>query len=99
MPEVTLSAGTIEYEDTGGSDPVIVLLHGVLMDSWQWRDVVPLPTASASASAGWCLSRARPQATTRRGSPVATSRSLGVSRAVSRWLCGHYAFARGDEHH
>lgn len=42
MPEVTLSAGTIEYEDTGGSDPVIVLLHGVLMDSWQWRDVVPL---------------------------------------------------------
>jgi len=31
MPEVTLSAGTIEYEDTGGSGPVIVLLHGVLM--------------------------------------------------------------------
>lgn len=42
MPEVTLSAGTIEYEDTGGSGPVIVFLHGVLMDSWQWRDVVPL---------------------------------------------------------
>jgi pimeloyl-ACP methyl ester carboxylesterase len=26
------SAGTIEYEDTGGSGPVVVLLHGLAMD-------------------------------------------------------------------
>jgi pimeloyl-ACP methyl ester carboxylesterase len=36
-----LSAGTIEYRDTGGEGPVLVLLHGVLMDDGQWREVVP----------------------------------------------------------
>jgi hypothetical protein len=28
MKTIELSAGTIEYEDTGGDGPVIVLLHG-----------------------------------------------------------------------
>jgi hypothetical protein len=28
MPEVELSAGTIEYEDTGGDGPALILLHG-----------------------------------------------------------------------
>src|SRR5439155_4666525 len=41
MPEVELSAGTIEYEDTGGDGPVIVLLHGVAMNGSLWRKVVP----------------------------------------------------------
>ena len=27
MREIELSAGTIEYEDTGGDGPVFVLLH------------------------------------------------------------------------
>lgn len=40
MPEVELSAGTIEYEDTGGDGPVIVLLHGLVMDGSVWRHVV-----------------------------------------------------------
>src|SRR5829696_5323777 len=40
MPEVELSAGTIEYEDTGGDGPVIMLLHGVGMDGSLWRHVV-----------------------------------------------------------
>ena len=40
MREVELSAGTIEYEDTGGSGPVIVLLHGLIMDGSLWRHVV-----------------------------------------------------------
>ncbi len=35
MQTIELSAGTIEYEDTGGSGPVVVLLHGSL-----WRHVV-----------------------------------------------------------
>jgi pimeloyl-ACP methyl ester carboxylesterase len=38
--EVELSAGTIEYQDTGGSGPVIVLLHGLAMDGSLWRHVV-----------------------------------------------------------
>ncbi|MCX4981722.1 alpha/beta fold hydrolase [Streptomyces sp. NBC_00572] len=41
MPEVELSSGTIAYEDTGGDGPVLVFLHGVLMDHTVWRKVVP----------------------------------------------------------
>jgi pimeloyl-ACP methyl ester carboxylesterase len=40
MPELELSAGTIDYEDTGGSGPVIVFSHGLMMDGSQWRKVV-----------------------------------------------------------
>jgi pimeloyl-ACP methyl ester carboxylesterase len=40
MPSVELDAGTIEYEDNGACGPVVVLLHGVLMDGGQWREVV-----------------------------------------------------------
>ena len=39
MPEIELSAGTIEYTDTGGGGPVIVLLHGLLMDATLWDEV------------------------------------------------------------
>jgi pimeloyl-ACP methyl ester carboxylesterase len=40
MQEVELSAGIIEYEDTGGSGPIVVLLHGLVMDGSLWRHVV-----------------------------------------------------------
>jgi pimeloyl-ACP methyl ester carboxylesterase len=40
MPEIELSAGMIEYEDTGGSGPVVVMLHGLVMDGSLWRKVV-----------------------------------------------------------
>ncbi len=40
MPEVELSAGTISYEDTAGTGPIVVLLHGVVMDGTLWRNVV-----------------------------------------------------------
>jgi len=40
MPNVELSAGTIAYQDTGGSGPVVVLLHGLAMDGSLWRHVV-----------------------------------------------------------
>jgi pimeloyl-ACP methyl ester carboxylesterase len=40
MPRVELSAGTIEYEDTGGAGPVIVFVHGLIMDGSLWRHVV-----------------------------------------------------------
>ena len=35
-----LSAGPVEVEDTGGDGPVVVLLHGVMMDHRQWSAVV-----------------------------------------------------------
>jgi pimeloyl-ACP methyl ester carboxylesterase len=40
MQEIELSAGIIEYEDTGGSGPIVVLLHGLAMDGSLWRHVV-----------------------------------------------------------
>lgn len=40
MPELKLSAGTINYTDSGGNGPVVVLLHGVTMDASVWRSVV-----------------------------------------------------------
>jgi pimeloyl-ACP methyl ester carboxylesterase len=40
MAEIELSAGTIEYTDTGGNGPVLVFLHGVLVAPSQWRHVV-----------------------------------------------------------
>ena len=40
MPEIALPAGTIEYGDTGGGGPVLVLLHGVTIDGSVWRNVV-----------------------------------------------------------
>lgn len=41
MPVVELTAGPISYEDTGGNGPVLVLLHGLLMNGTLWRNVVP----------------------------------------------------------
>jgi pimeloyl-ACP methyl ester carboxylesterase len=41
VSEVEVSAGTVEYDDTGGDGPVLVLLHGLTMDSSLWRKVVP----------------------------------------------------------
>jgi len=40
VPEIELSAGAVEYEDTGGNGPVLVLLHGLAMDGSLWRGVV-----------------------------------------------------------
>jgi pimeloyl-ACP methyl ester carboxylesterase len=40
MPYAEVSAGIIEYEDTGGPGPIAVFAHGLLMDGTQWRNVV-----------------------------------------------------------
>jgi pimeloyl-ACP methyl ester carboxylesterase len=37
---IELSAGPIEYEDSGGDGPAVVLVHGLAMDWRQWRKVV-----------------------------------------------------------
>jgi pimeloyl-ACP methyl ester carboxylesterase len=38
--DIELSAGTIDYEDTGGDGPAIVLLPGLMMDASLWADVI-----------------------------------------------------------
>lgn len=42
MPRVELSAGGIDYRDTGGAGPVLVFTHGFPMNETQWRKVIPL---------------------------------------------------------
>jgi pimeloyl-ACP methyl ester carboxylesterase len=42
MPRLELTAGVIEYEDTGGDGPVLVLLGGLVMDGSVWDPVVEL---------------------------------------------------------
>jgi pimeloyl-ACP methyl ester carboxylesterase len=42
MAELELTAGTIEYEDTGGDGPVLVLLGGLVMDGTVWDPLVEL---------------------------------------------------------
>jgi pimeloyl-ACP methyl ester carboxylesterase len=42
VPELELTAGAIEYEDTGGGGPVLVLLGGLVMDGSVWDPVVEL---------------------------------------------------------
>ncbi|WP_284742610.1 alpha/beta fold hydrolase [Amycolatopsis sp. RTGN1] len=34
--QIELSAGTVEYTDTGGPGPVVVFVHGLLMDGTLW---------------------------------------------------------------
>jgi pimeloyl-ACP methyl ester carboxylesterase len=40
MTRLELSAGTIDYRDTGGAGPVLVLLHGLLMDASLWDQAI-----------------------------------------------------------
>ena len=41
MPQtLDLTAGKIEYDDTGGEGPVVVFVHGLLVDGTLWRKVV-----------------------------------------------------------
>jgi pimeloyl-ACP methyl ester carboxylesterase len=40
MPELELSAGVIDYEDTGGGGPPLVLLGGLVMDGSVWDPLV-----------------------------------------------------------
>jgi pimeloyl-ACP methyl ester carboxylesterase len=40
MTQIELSAGMIDYTDTGGDGPVLVLLHGLMMDASLWDGVI-----------------------------------------------------------
>jgi pimeloyl-ACP methyl ester carboxylesterase len=40
MKQIELSAGTVEYDDTGGDGPVLVFISGLTIDGTVWRHVV-----------------------------------------------------------
>ena len=63
MPAVQLTAGTVDYADTGTDGPVVVLLGGVLLDGSVWDPVVAdlardhrciVPTLPLGAHAARC---------------------------------------------
>jgi pimeloyl-ACP methyl ester carboxylesterase len=82
MNEIELSAGTIEYTDTGGEGPVLVLLHGLLMDASLWDG----PTADLSADHR-CVAPTLPLGAHRH--PMHTDADLslpGIARLVAEFL-------------
>jgi pimeloyl-ACP methyl ester carboxylesterase len=82
MPQIELSAGTIEYTDTGGDGPVIVLLHGLVMDASLWDGSV------AGLSADYrCVAPTLPLGAHRHAMPADADLSLpGIARMVAEFL-------------
>jgi pimeloyl-ACP methyl ester carboxylesterase len=82
MTQVELSAGPIDYTDTGGDGPVIVLLHGFLMDSSLWDGVL----ADLSADHR-CVAPTLPFGAHRHPMRAAADLSLpGIARLVTEFL-------------
>jgi pimeloyl-ACP methyl ester carboxylesterase len=85
MTEIELSAGTIEYEDTGDSadnGPTIVLLHGLMMDASLWDG----PIAELSADHR-CVAPTLPLGAHRRAMHGDADLSLpGIARLVAEFL-------------
>jgi pimeloyl-ACP methyl ester carboxylesterase len=81
MNEVILSAGPIEYADSGAGSP-IVLLHGLLMDGTLWDGPV-----AELASNHRCVVPTLPLGAHRRGMNADADLSLpGVARLVEEFL-------------
>jgi pimeloyl-ACP methyl ester carboxylesterase len=82
MKEIELSAGTIEYEDTGGAGPAIVLLHGLMMDASLWDG----PIAELSADHR-CVAPTLPLGAHRHPVHDGADLSLpGIARLVTEFL-------------
>jgi pimeloyl-ACP methyl ester carboxylesterase len=81
-PTIELSTGTIEYRDTGGDGPAIVLLHGLLMDASLWDETV------AALPAGYrCLAPTLPLGGHRHSMADQADLSLpGLAALVSEFL-------------
>jgi pimeloyl-ACP methyl ester carboxylesterase len=82
MPEIELSAGVVEYEDSGGEGLVIVLVPGLAMDGRQWR----LVTAELSDEFR-CIAPTLPMGAHRRPMrPDADLSLVGMGRIVTEFL-------------
>jgi pimeloyl-ACP methyl ester carboxylesterase len=82
MRQIELSAGTLEYEDTGGDGPPVVLLHGLMMDASLWAG----PIADLSAD-HQCVAPTLPLGAHRLPVHADTDLSLpGIARLVAEFL-------------
>ena len=81
--EIELATGTIDCEDTGGDGPVVVLLHGLVMDASLWDEVI----AELAASGYRCIAPTLPLGAHRRAMTDGADLSLrGIARLVSELL-------------
>jgi len=88
MTRIELSAGPIDYQDTGGAatgtsrEPVIVLLHGLMMDASLWDEVI------AELPAGYrCVAPTLPFGAHRHAMQADADLSLpGIARLVAEFL-------------
>src|SRR5499427_10192805 len=81
MTQIELSSGPVEYIDTGGSGPVLVLLHGLMMDASLWDDVI----ADLSADHR-CVAPTLPLGAHRRSMNADADLSLpGIARLVTEF--------------
>jgi len=82
MNEINLSAGPVEYTDTGGDGPVVVFVHGLMMDASLWDQVI----AGLSADHR-CLAPTLPFGAHRRAMKPDADLSLpGLARLVEEFL-------------
>ncbi len=81
MKQIELTAGTIDYDDTGGPGPTVLLLHGLLMDSTLWDGVV----ADLSAEHR-CVAPTLPLGAHRHAMPGADLSLGGIARLVNELL-------------
>ena len=80
--QIELSAGTIEYEDTGGEGPAIVLLGGLMMDASLWEDAI-----AALSPEHRCVAPTLPLGAHRRAMHADADLSPnGLARLVSEFL-------------
>jgi pimeloyl-ACP methyl ester carboxylesterase len=80
--EVELARGRVRYRDTGGAGPVVVFVHGLLVNADLWRRVVP---AVASAGAR-CLAPDWPLGSHEIPMPDADLTPLGVAALIGEFL-------------
>jgi pimeloyl-ACP methyl ester carboxylesterase len=82
MKQIELSAGTIEYQDTGGDGPALVLLHGLMMDAALWDG----PIADLSADHR-CIAPTLPLGAHRHAMHAGADLSLpGIARLVAEFV-------------
>jgi pimeloyl-ACP methyl ester carboxylesterase len=80
--QIELSAGTVEYTDSGGDGPAVVLLHGLMMDASLWDEVI-----ADLAADHRCIAPTLPLGAHRHGMVAGADPSLrGMARLVEELL-------------